>query len=150
MKSTLKKFAAGLVALAFVTPLAMAEPGGGKKPGGDKGGKKRPEGGRPDRAATLAKYDADGDGKLSEDERVTMLKDRLKENEKFAEMFTKRADTDGDGELSDEEIKAAAAKFSGRGERPDRKGGGRADGGKGGKGGAGGKAGGKKRPDVEL
>ena len=45
---------------------------------------------------------------------VKSLKERLANNEKFAEMFTKRNDTDGDGKVSDEEMKAAIAKWAER------------------------------------
>ncbi len=165
MKTTLKKLTAGAIALAMLAPAAIAEPGdGGKgkqkgKPGAERPGGKRPGGpggNRPDRKAILEKFDADKDGKLSADERVSMIKDRLANNERFAEMFNKRADSDKDGKVSDAEFKAAVAKMGqrGPGARPSGKpGAGKkpgADGKKpGGKPGAGKKPGGKKRPNAD-
>ena len=52
------------------------------------------------KAEILAEFDADGDGKLSEDERKAAMEARKK-------AFMEKYDTDGDGELSDDE-KAAA------------------------------------------
>ena len=58
------------------------------------------------------KYDKDGDGKLSEEERATLRKDmekrRAKEGDKHSERPTReqimqRFDVDGDGELSEKE-----------------------------------------------
>ncbi len=165
MKMTLKKLTAGAIALAMLAPTALAEPGdGGKgkqkgKPGAERPGGKRPGGpggpggNRPDRKAIMEKFDADKDGKLSVDERVSMIKDRLANSERFAEMFNKRADSDQDGKVSDAEIKAAAAKMGQR--RPGARPGGEGkkpgtDGKKpGGKPGAGKKPGGKKRPNAD-
>ncbi len=136
MKSTIQKVAAGLFALSFAAPLAIAAPEDGKPEGERPARGERPqrgdraEGERPSREEMEArrkemmeKYDADKDGELSVDERVKMTKDRLKVNERFAEFFTRRADTNEDGELSDEEIRAAVEKMGQRrggprGERP--------------------------------
>ncbi|MCP4848975.1 MAG: hypothetical protein GY899_13625 [Verrucomicrobiaceae bacterium] len=167
MKTTLKKLTAGAIALAMLAPAALAEPGdGGKgkqkgKPGAERPGGKRPGGPggqRPDRKSILEKFDADKDGKLSADERVSMIKDRLANNERFAAMFNKRADSDKDGKVSDEELKAAIAKM-GQGRPGGRPGGdGKKPGGKpsgdgkkpGGKpSGDGKKPGGKKRPNAD-
>ena len=170
MKTTLKKLTAGAIALAMLAPAALAEPGdGGKgkqkgKPGAERPGGQRGErpggagGQRPDRKAILGKFDADKDGKLSADERVAMIKDRLASSERFAAMFNKRADADKDGKVSDEELKAAIAKMGqgrpggrpgGDGKKPGGRPGG--DGKKpGGKpGGDGKKPGGKKRPNAD-
>jgi hypothetical protein len=162
MKTTLKKLTAGAIALAMLAPAAFAEPGdGGKgKPKG-KPGAERPDGPRgerpggaggkrPDRKAILEKFDADKDGKLSAGERVSMIKDRIANSERFAAMFNKRADADKDGKVSDEELKAAIAKM-GQGRPGGRPGGeGRKPGGDGKKpGGDGKKPGGKKRPNAD-
>ncbi len=162
MKRTLKKLTTGAIALAMLAPAAFAEPGdGGKgkqkgKPGAERPG--GPGGKRPDRKAILEKFDADKDGKLSADERVSMIKDRLANSERFAAMFNKRADSDKDGKVSDEELKAAIAKM-GQGRPGGRPGGdGKKPGGKpsgdgkkpGGKpSGDGKKPGGKKRPNAD-
>ena len=126
MKTTLKKLTAGAIALAMLAPAAFAEPGdGGKgkpkgKPGAERPGGQRGErpggagGKRPDRKAILEKFDADKDGKLSVDERVSMFKERLANDERFAAIFSKRADADKDGKVSDEEIKAVVAKMGQR------------------------------------
>jgi hypothetical protein len=166
MKTTLKKLTAGAIALAMLAPAAFAEPGdGGKgkqkgKPGAERRGGPRGErpggagGKRPDRKSILEKFDADKDGKLSADERVSMIKDRLASSERFAAMFNKRADADKDGKVSDEELKAAIAKM-GQGRRGGKPGGesrkpggdGKKPGGK--PGGDGKKPGGKKRPNAD-
>lgn len=105
MKLKLTKLIASTIALAIMSTVAIAEDGEEKK--GKKNGKgkpaaerpERPEGSRPER---------------SPEEMVKSLKERLANNEKFAEMFTKRNDTDGDGKVSDEEMKAAIAKWAER------------------------------------
>ncbi|RYD23304.1 MAG: hypothetical protein EOP88_04645 [Verrucomicrobiaceae bacterium] len=56
-------------------------------------------------AEVLKKYDKDGDGKLSEDERKALQSDRKAEQEKIL----KKYDKDGDGKLSEEERKALRA-----------------------------------------
>ena len=55
----------------------------------------------------MKKFDEDKDGKLSETEKVKMVRARMAKSEKFKEMFTKRADKNTDGELTDDEIIAA-------------------------------------------
>lgn len=157
MKTTLKKLTAGAIALAMLAPAAFAEPGdGGKgkqkgKPGAERPG--GPAGKRPDRKAILEKFDANKDGKLSADERVSMIKDRLANSERFAAMFNKRADSDKDGKVSDAELKAAIAKMGQRRPGGDgKKPGAKPDGaGKkpGGKKPSGKKPGGKKRPNAD-
>ena len=102
MKLKLTKLIASTIALAIMSTVAIAEDGEekkGKKKGKGKPAAERPEGSRPER---------------SPEEMVKSLKERLANNEKFAEMFTKRNDTDGDGKVSDEEMKAAIAKWAER------------------------------------
>ena len=66
------------------------------------------------RAEMLAKFDADKDGKLSEDERKAAHEARKTEMKaKFMEKF----DTDKDGQISDAEKEAAKAEFGKRGPR---------------------------------
>ncbi|MGJ8697178.1 MAG: EF-hand domain-containing protein [Verrucomicrobiaceae bacterium] len=72
--------------------IAHAEPGDKKEKG--------PRGGRPLPPEVVAKFDKDGDGKLSEEERKAAFEARK------AEMLAK-FDKDGDGKLSDEEKEAA-------------------------------------------
>lgn len=60
----------------------------------------------------LEKYDTDGDGKLSDDERKAVQEDAKKMHEaKKAEILAK-FDTDGDGKLSDDERKAMREDWS--------------------------------------
>ena len=116
MKSKLTKLAASAITLALLSSSAIAqdEEKKGKKKG--KPTAERPEGAKPkDPRAQRAQR--------SPEEALKAIKARLAENEKFAEMFTKRADSDGDGKVSDEEIKAAIAKMGerrkrGEGDRP--------------------------------
>jgi len=59
----------------------------------------------------LAKFDKDADGKLSPQERVPMLKERMKKSPKFADKLKKKFDADKNGELSDAELLEAAKKM---------------------------------------
>lgn len=65
------------------------------------------------RADMLKKYDKDGDGKLSEEERAAMRADRAKEREEMTKKREaenlKKYDKDGDGKLSEEERAAMRA-----------------------------------------
>lgn len=143
------KLTSAIVALATCA-LATAEPPKGE-------GKKRPEGPRQVPKEILEKFDKDGDGKLSKEERQAAMEARkaemLKKYDKDGDgklskeereaiaadrkaEFMKKYDTDGDGKLSDEE-KAAARKAMG-----DRRGGSRERG----KGGAQGRQKGKGGP----
>jgi Ca2+-binding EF-hand superfamily protein len=54
----------------------------------------------------IAKFDKDGDGQLSPDERKAMREDMKAQGEKRREEMLKKFDKDGDGKLSDEERKA--------------------------------------------
>ena len=114
MKNTMKSLTAGAIAIALLAPAAFAEPGDGDKKGKGRPGGDRPHGDRPSREEIMKKFDKDKDGKLSEDERVTMIRARMEKSEKFKEMFTKRADKNTDGELTDDEIKAARTSFGDR------------------------------------
>lgn len=62
-------------------------------------------------AEVLKKYDKDGDGKLSDEERKTFQADRKAEQEKREAEILKKFDKDGDGKLSEEENKAVRADF---------------------------------------
>ena len=126
-----------LIAFSF-SPAAMADEEGATKerPAGDRG-KGRPGGpGGPggfDRTEMMKKLDTDGDGKLSEDERLVGMKERLANSEEMKKRLLERFDEDKDGELSDAELKKAMAAFGERrpggrpggegkpGERPERK-----------------------------
>jgi Ca2+-binding EF-hand superfamily protein len=77
--------------------LAAGGPGAG--PAGGAG----PFGRRLDRAEIIRKYDKDGDGQLSEEERAAAIKDF--QDEQQQEML-KKYDKDGDGKLSEEELAA--------------------------------------------
>ena len=52
----------------------------------------------------MEKFDADGDGKLSESEKLAALKARLNDQPQFKEILLKRADANGDGQLDDSEL----------------------------------------------
>lgn len=100
MKKTL------LIAAAILAPLALqAEPGESEgKEKGPKGDRKGPS------AEIIAKFDTDGDGKLTGEERKAASQARK------AEMLAK-FDTDKDGKLSPEERKAATlARFDADGD----------------------------------
>ena len=97
MKTTTKILFAS-IALA-VPSAAFAEPGEGKK--GDRAD-------RPSKEEILAEFDADGDGKLSPEERVPMLKKRAEKDQRFADKLLKKHDADKDGTMSDAEYLAAA------------------------------------------
>jgi Ca2+-binding EF-hand superfamily protein len=80
---------------------------GGPAANGGEGGKRR------GREAMIKRFDKNGDGKLSDDEKAQAQKElKDKKGERPAGKLTeamKRLDTDGDGKISDEE-KAAAKK----------------------------------------
>ena len=61
---------------------------------------------RPIAQEMLKKFDKDGDGKLSDEERKAMREDMRAVHEKREAEMLKKFDTDGDGKLSDEEKKA--------------------------------------------
>lgn len=102
MKTTISTIAVVLATSLF----SQAEPeeGKGKRPGPP--------------AEMIAKFDKDGDGKLSAEERKALMEGRK------AEML-KKFDKDGDGKLSAEERKAMpprAERSGGRQGKPGRKG----------------------------
>lgn len=92
----MKKYIGFMLALLAV-PAFSQDADAAKKPEGDR--KARMEARR---AEMIKKYDKDGDGKLSDEEREAMKKDHAGRR---AEMV-KKYDKDGDGKLSDEERKA--------------------------------------------
>ena len=109
MKLKLTKLIASTVALAVMSASAIAQEGEKK---GKKKGKGKPAAERPERPQGAGQRGARPE--RSPEEMLKTIKQRLADNEKFAEMFTKRADSDEDGKLSDEEIKAAIAKMAER------------------------------------
>ena len=111
MKLKLTKLIASTIALAIMSTVAIAEDGKEKK--GKKKGKGKPAAERPERPERPKRPEGSRPER-SPEEMVKSLKERLANNEKFAEMFTKRNDTDGDGKVSDEEMNAAIAKWAER------------------------------------
>lgn len=91
LKITLLTLLAGLLGVADAQD-KPAVPGGGGPGGGGRGGRFQPD------AETLKKYDKDGDGKLSDEERTVMRADREK-------AMLEKYDADKDGKLNDEERK---------------------------------------------
>ena len=84
MKLKLTKLIASTIALAIMSTVAIAEDGEEKK--GKKKGKGKPAAERPERPKR-----PDGSRpERSPEEMIKSLKERLANNEKFAEMFTKR------------------------------------------------------------
>ena len=82
------------VTLALGMTTAQAKEGG---KGGKKGGKKpNPE----KRAAILERFDADGDGELSDSEKATAKETMKSEREEIRAAVLEKFDADGDGELS--------------------------------------------------
>lgn len=76
----------------------------------EKDGKKTGRGeGRPSREEMIKKFDKDGDGKLSEEEKVELRKNMSERGRKLPPLLMKKFDKDGDGELNQEE-KAEARK----------------------------------------
>ena len=98
-----------VAAMAVGAQAENAGSGEGQKPvRGHRGGEvgPMPEMGGPDRQEMLKKFDKDGDGKLSPEERQAMREARKAEFEaRHAEML-KKFDTDGDGQLSETERQA--------------------------------------------
>ena len=110
---------------AALSMAAQAQDGGmeGGKPGRPpRRGVPRPEGQmmRPDRGEMLKKFDKDGDGQLSEEEREAMREARKGEMEARRAEMLKKYDKDGDGKLSMEEREAMREDMPPRGMRPPR------------------------------
>jgi hypothetical protein len=84
--------------LAASVSFSSAQEQGQRPQRGERGGAVTPE--------ILAKYDKDGDGKLSEEERKPLQEERRAEAEKRRAENLKKYDKDGDGKLSQEETKA--------------------------------------------
>ena len=116
MKLKLTKLIASTVALAVISASAIAQEGNekkGKRKGKGKPAAERPE--RPERPEGAGKGgQREARPERSPEEIFKSIKQRLADNEKFAEMFAKRADSNEDGKVSDEEIKAAIAKMAER------------------------------------
>lgn len=113
----MKKYIALALGL-MMAPAFSQDADAPKKPDGDR--KARAEQREARRAEMIKKYDKDGDGKLSDEERKAMQADHPRRggegrgegrrgprmtDEQRAEML-KKYDKDGDGKLSDEERKA--------------------------------------------
>ena len=77
-----------------------------------KGEKKRPN--FPSREEMIKKFDSDGDGKLSDQEREKARKQMPGKGRKLPPEVLKKFDKDGDGELNDEERADARAQFEKR------------------------------------
>ena len=108
----MKKFLTILATVMLACGLS-AKPERPEREGGKKGG---PPEGRPSREEMIKKFDKDGDGKLSEDERAELRKAMEARRKEFMAKF----DKDGDGKLNEEERKAAMAARpkSGPGDKP--------------------------------
>ena len=98
------------VAAMLCVSVASAQEEGAKK--GRRGG---PRGGGFDREEVIKKYDADKDGKLSDDEKAEARKAMQADFAKRREEMTKKYDKDGDGKLSEEERAELRKEFGGRG-----------------------------------
>ena len=133
----MKKFLTILATVMLACGLS-AKPERPEREGGKKGG---PPEGRPSREEMIKKFDKDGDGKLSDDEKAELRKAMEARRKEFIARF----DKDGDGKLNEEERKAAMAARPKPGEgKPGGK-----PGGPGGKKGKGKKEGGKKKKEAE-
>lgn len=104
-----------LFTIAAVISMAHAQ-----APEGPKGHRKGHHGGP--RQEIIAKFDADGDGKLNDEERKAaheaMKERRRAKMQEHRQKMLEKFDTDGDGTLSEEERKAAC-KAHGKGPRKD-------------------------------
>ena len=119
MKKFLTLMTAGILAFGL-----NAKP---EREGGKKGG---PPEGRPSREEVMKKFDKDGDGKLSEEERAAARAEMQKRreagglkgkgSEKQAEML-KKFDKDGDGKLSEDERTAMREAMKGKNAKPKKK-----------------------------
>ena len=98
MKLKLTKLIASTVALAVISASAIAQEGNEKK--GKKKGKAKPAAERPEGAGKGGQRGARAE--RSPEEIFKSIKQRLADNEKFAEMFAKRADSNEDGKVSED------------------------------------------------
>jgi len=92
---------AGTFAMAEDAPTPPAAPEkGGRGAGGGRGMREpTPE--------MIKKYDKDGDGKLSDDEKKAMMEDMKAKREAYEKTLIEKYDADKDGKLSPEERKTA-------------------------------------------
>ena len=95
----------------IITSAALVAIAGAQAPEKPKFDRKGPPGLPPD---IIARFDKDGDGKLSEEEAETARATMRSEKEK---KMLERFDKDGDGVLSKEEKEAARKEFGDRGDR---------------------------------
>lgn len=102
MKMTKSIITAAAAALAL-SMTAYAEGEGKKKDGPRKGAKAGKEHHEAMKKKMLARFDADKDGKLSEDERKTARETIGKERKEIHAAVLKQFDKDGDGKLSKDE-----------------------------------------------
>lgn len=102
MKTT-RLLLTGIVATLACSMTTYAQGDGPGK--GDKKGAHR--GGGPGHAEMIKKFDKDGDGKLSEDERKEMKAAMQKHRAATKAKMLERFDADNDGKLSEEERKTA-------------------------------------------
>jgi hypothetical protein len=122
----MSRWLAGILCLALVlsVSVASAQDGAkkGRRPGGRGPGGAGAPGGRGGRMMEemIKKFDKDGDGKLSDDERAEARKAMEGDFAKRREEMTKKYDKDGDGKLSDEEREAMRKEFGAQrgGQRP--------------------------------
>ena len=89
----------------------------------EKKGKKGGPDGRPSREEVLKKFDKDGDGKLSEEEKGELRKAMASRGRKLPPHLMEKFDKDGDGKLNPEERRAAMASRPkpGEGKKPEAK-----------------------------
>lgn len=100
-----------IAALVAVQAQGAEEAAGPRK---GPGKMRRPPMERPgmDHAAMLEKFDADGDGKLSDTEKAAAREAMQKKREAARKEWMAKADTDGDGKVSPEEREAAREKMA--------------------------------------
>lgn len=119
MKRNVLLIGGTMIALLGAVAMANAAPGEGR-PDGKKGRRI----GEEKRAEMLKKFDKDGDGKLSEEERQAMREEMQKRGGErpSREEMLKKFDKDGDGELNEEERQAMREAMGGRKDAPGGKG----------------------------
>ena len=105
----MKKLLIALTLMSSLVVFANEGPQRGERGDGARKGPKRPNG--PRHEEILKKFDKDGDGKLSEEERAAAKAAMKEKMEARRAEVLKAHDKDGDGKLNDEERKAARAEF---------------------------------------